>query len=290
MMGWQAVERVWLPSWLADPEPVVDRLVGLVADVEAGRDVAEPEPELSDDPAPVDLPVASHRSAMTGVPDLPTGFADASAGLADLPAGAPGRAVPAGSPDATAHVVGDVTVVDFAPWQPGVLGSQADLATTSARRRSRLRAHLLACVEAEGPVHAERLARLVATAHGLGRVQRSRQEDLLQCLPPEAQPDADGFVWSPGSHPDTWRTLRASDDLKARPLEHVCVPEIANALVVEAVSSGGAVEEQLLRGAVRRFGGARLTEAIAARLRLGLELAVSQGRLERRGEVWVARR
>ncbi len=37
MMGWSAVERVWLPVWLADPEPAVDRLVAMVHDLASGR-------------------------------------------------------------------------------------------------------------------------------------------------------------------------------------------------------------------------------------------------------------
>lgn len=36
LMGWPGVERVWLPDWVADPQGVVDRLMGRLAEASAG--------------------------------------------------------------------------------------------------------------------------------------------------------------------------------------------------------------------------------------------------------------
>ena len=53
MMGWQGVERVWLPEWLRDREAVLDRLVDAVRRARAG----EPAPVLVPEPTPA--PTAS---------------------------------------------------------------------------------------------------------------------------------------------------------------------------------------------------------------------------------------
>src|SRR3712207_4932631 len=50
MLGWPVVERVWLPSWLADASSVIDRLVAAVE--------AAPETVAS----PVPLPIAAVES------------------------------------------------------------------------------------------------------------------------------------------------------------------------------------------------------------------------------------
>ena len=46
LMGWPGVERVWLPDWVADPQGVVDRLMGRLeeawARAEGGRRSVSP--------------------------------------------------------------------------------------------------------------------------------------------------------------------------------------------------------------------------------------------------------
>jgi hypothetical protein len=54
MMGWQAVERVWLPEWLRDREAVLDRLVDAVRRARAG----EAAPALVPEPTPAPAPAA----------------------------------------------------------------------------------------------------------------------------------------------------------------------------------------------------------------------------------------
>ena len=51
MLRWPAVERVWLPSWLADRTAVLDRLVAAV-------DAAPSEPVAE----PIQLPTAAQSS------------------------------------------------------------------------------------------------------------------------------------------------------------------------------------------------------------------------------------
>lgn len=40
-MKWPAVERVWMPSWIADPETVIKALLDRVAQAKGGADVPQ---------------------------------------------------------------------------------------------------------------------------------------------------------------------------------------------------------------------------------------------------------
>ena len=50
-MGWPGVERVWLPDWVADPQGVVDRLMGSLEEASAGA-AAEARTRLTAREAP----------------------------------------------------------------------------------------------------------------------------------------------------------------------------------------------------------------------------------------------
>ena len=123
MLAWPAVERVWLPSWLADPEAVLDRLVAAVAATPPPRRTPEPRrpvpaprpadgpPVLTAVPAPSGAqpggrqpaPVPDAAGAPAGGGDLRparTSVATARAALAPAPAD-PAAAVPAAPPRLT---------------------------------------------------------------------------------------------------------------------------------------------------------------------------------------------
>lgn len=88
--------------------------------------------------------------------------------------------------------------------------------------------------------------------------------------------------------PESWVGLRRSDDVKERPLNHVPLREIGNAMVHDSAKAAGfEEEEELLRAALANFGGKRLTDNVTARLREALRLAARARRLERNGAVWV---
>jgi hypothetical protein len=98
MLGWPAVERVWLPSWLGDPDAVLDRLVAAVdaVDVTTTAPAAAPAP-----PAPAVLPPAApearpvrrptpYRRSADGTPLAPATHQLAVVPAAPVPVGAPG--------------------------------------------------------------------------------------------------------------------------------------------------------------------------------------------------------
>ena len=167
----------------------------------------------------------------------------------------------------------------FVPWVVRDLGGVDTLDALPARTAAGKVAGALADVlAAEGPVHADRLARLVAHAYGLTRVQESRRTAILAQLPrgtvrDHAEPDV---LWPAGADPAGWTDFRRGAD---RPLEHVPLRELANAMVALTGAAAGMATDELHRAALAVFGGRRVTTALAARLDAALRLGVDLGRL-----------
>ena len=68
--------------------------------------------------------------------------------------------------------------------------------------KSRVAETIVAAIEVEAPVHRDRLAKLVASAFGLGRVSEDRRRAIQRVVPPEFErKDGEGFTGRPGSNP-----------------------------------------------------------------------------------------
>ena len=106
---------------------------------------------------------------------------------------------------------------------------------------------------------------------------------ILECMPAQpANPDGD-FAWPPTVDPLTWTAFRTSDAEATRPIEHVALREIGNAMVSLCSAYAGMEEEELLRDTLALFGGRRLTSSALARLQSALTLTLEQKRIERAG-------
>ena len=250
VLGWPAVERVWLPDWLASPDKVLDHLeTVLTAPPPAPPDPATPDPAL-----PVALPPAAAAP-------------DRASPDATPPDATPPDAVP---PDPAGEV--------FVPWPVRSLGSADVLAALPARAAAaRVTAALAEVVRAEGQIHEDRLARLVAQSFGLTRLVDSRRTAILAQLPPDVVRDGtEPVLWPPGPGPAAYR--RTPDGVD-RPLEHVALREIGAAMVALTAASAGMDRDELHRAALAVFGGRRRTAAATERLDAALDLAVHSGRL-----------
>src|SRR5690606_20751957 len=102
----------------------------------------------------------------------------------------------------------------------------------------RVQRAVFAVVDAEGPVHVERLVRLVAASFGLSKVHENRHAAILKALPVSMRPK-EGFVWPEQVDPERWLTVRVPEPGSSRPLKEVPLIEIANAMRVAAEESGG---------------------------------------------------
>ena len=135
-------------------------------------------------------------------------------------------------------------------------------------------------IEAEGPIHQDRLAKVVAGAFGLNRVSEDRRRAIQRVVPRQyRRPDGEDFYWPLDVDPSSWRMVRRPMTGASRPLEEVSLIEIGNAMLIAAEESGGSEKDELKREALALFGGRRLTAAVSDRLDEAIDRAVARGLL-----------
>jgi hypothetical protein len=262
MLRWPAVERVWLPSWLAAANAVLDGLVAAVDAVPVER-VAE---TIRFPTAAVESfkGVAALRSAVTSVA-LPAAAATPAARSAAAPR----------KPSAPAAMDGETP---FVPWLPKPAGARSLLDELPASKAARVVRRVIAAgVKAEGPIHVDRLTKLTVNAFGLNRASEGRKNTLLSLLPPSAV--VDDYLWPEGVDPDTFDGFRRQTASTDRPIEHVAPEEIGNAMAALCRASAGMMAEELLTQTATVFGYKRRTPAVTPALETALKLALHRGRL-----------
>ncbi|GLY20139.1 hypothetical protein Kisp01_71530 [Kineosporia sp. NBRC 101677] len=260
MLGWPAVERVWLPEWLVSPENVLDRLEA------ATRAAAQARPART-------RPAAGSSPARAAATDADLLVVGPPVTPAKLPARRPLLPRIIGSHQA---LPGQET---YAPWQSRVIGDRKalDRLPTLLPAVAQLIDEI---VEAEGPIHRERLARLVAAAFGVNRLVAARAEKIYAQLPAQYFKDPEEpFLWPAGLTPETWTTFRRQKSVKPRPLEQINRHEIGNAMVAIARFTAGLPQEQLLREVLGVFGARQMTDKAEQRLSIALERCLLQGRM-----------
>ncbi|WP_234787432.1 DUF3320 domain-containing protein [Mycolicibacter sinensis] len=264
LLKWPAVERVWLPEWLQNRDATVARLQAAVEEARERKAapppvVAAPEPVAS--VVTVAEPVVEER---------------ALAPLRSAPA------APVAAPAPRRHPM----LQTFHEWEAVVVGDISVLDEIAMQRaKQKVRIVIESVINAEGPIHPDRLAKLVAGAFGLNRVAGSRRKAIRQLAPADyyRRYDLEGFYWPAGVVPETWRVVRCPAEGESRPIDEVSLIEIGNAMLVIAEQTGGIGAEDLKREALGLFGGKRMTAGIEARLGEALEGAVANGLLDGAG-------
>ncbi|OBH18484.1 DUF3320 domain-containing protein [Mycolicibacter sinensis] len=259
LLKWPGVERVWLPEWLQSREATVARLRRAVEEARERK------------ATPVDVEVEPVEVLVTPPP------------VVEVPRElAPLRSAPVVAPAPKRHPMLQ-TYREWVPRRHGDLSVLDDLATEWAKKQVRVVIHEV--IAAEGPIHPDRLAKLVAGAFGLNRVAESRRKAIRQLAPADyyRRSDPEGFYWPAGLDPETWRAVRCPAEGVVRPIDEVSLIEIGNAMLVIAEQTGGIEAEELKREALGLFGGKRMTAGIEARLEEALEGAVTKGLLAQTG-------
>ena len=176
-MGWQRVERVWMPEWLADRQAVVARLVEA-----AGGHWVPPTPST-----------AVFESERTGQTEDAAPLTDDGV-QADARDGADvgGEAMaPASGPRTSGE--------EYTAWSPaGVRPLEIlDRAGTDAEARKVLIEVATTICQVEAPIARRRLYVKISRAFGLSRTVKSREESIRAALGEAfAYFDEDGFVWA----------------------------------------------------------------------------------------------
>jgi hypothetical protein len=173
------------------------------------------------------------------------------------------------------------------PWTPGPKGGRIVLDKLDVATNRRLvNAALVEGINAEGPIHIERLARLIAAAFEVRKLSPSRVTDIAAVIAKSTVRTEDGTVcWPARVDPATYEGFRSSPEPEVRPTEHIPRHELANAMR-DVLALQGPLPTAELFGITRRiFGGKRVTANVEARMTAALDEAVGEGRLARDGDV-----
>jgi hypothetical protein len=249
MMRWPAVERVWLPEWLRGRETVIATLKSAVEQAKERVLSGDVDPE----PAEPVVPVAPLRQ-------IPP----------------PMRMSPVSKPKAPQ---GHPMVQVYREWKPGRLGDVGvldDLSNYYAK--GRVRDAIVSAMNVEAPIHPNRLAKIVAAAFDLTRVNETRQRSIQQLVPADyRRRSGEGFYWPIGVEPENWRIVRRPPPGASRQLDHVSLIEIGNAMIVVAEQTGGIQPDDLKREALNLLGSRRVTQTVGTRLGHALSAALKRG-------------
>lgn len=175
----------------------------------------------------------------------------------------------------------------FQPWTVRPFGGREVLDALPSRRSVlAVREAIRTIVEAEGPVHQERLAKLACAAFNLNKMNGDRANSVLDVLDASVHRcDEDGFIWDASIDREQWSEFRTNGQEVDRKPEHISVVELRNAMMEIVRLSGGISVSELHREVIRVFGGKRRTAGVTARLNEGLQYGVDTQRLELRGDV-----
>ncbi|MEV1288777.1 DUF4011 domain-containing protein [Micromonospora sp. NPDC049679] len=310
IMGWPAMVRFWLPSWIRDRSAVLDQIDAAVAAANEPEAAAPPSTETLPAVAPADTP--TERSAAAPAAGAPTRRIEVPAARTEpekrhdtsgvtaveppvAPIASLAPAVQSDAPGVRAErrpfapPAGSPTASPFVPYVPTPIGTQADIDLIGSDRRiqSMVRESLREIIVAEGPIEQHRLARLALARFGFARTREDRRELVLKLVDADAlhrHPHIGVFAWPVGVDPHTSRGYRVTQVSSDRKFEEVPPEEVANALTHALAQRPHLGEEQLLRAALELLGYRRRTEAAEKLLRYGLHVGVTSGRISRDGD------
>ncbi|MGV0578352.1 DUF3320 domain-containing protein [Mycolicibacterium elephantis] len=269
LMKWPVVERVWLPEWLNHREDTIARLQKAVEEAKERLARREVEPK-SISPSP-----EAQRSIETSSTSL---GGSRSRLMAEETIAKLRSAVSASSVASKPK-----THPNVKPYREWISTRQGDKVVLdelhSSWAKTNVTNTIVSVLEVEAPMQRDRLAKLVANAYGLGRVNDDRRRSIQRLVPHDYIQEADPeFYWPPGVNPSTWRIVRVPRAGISRPLDEVSLIEISNAMAIVAERTGGIEIDDLKRETLNMFGGKRLTPAVDARLRAALQRATTDDR------------
>ena len=94
-------------------------------------------------------------------------------------------------------------------------------------------------------MHIGRLARLVAAAFDLRKLSTERETAILALVPQDLRArSTESYVWPRGVRPEQWPRFRRQESMAERPIDQICLEEIANAMVFVARAAAGALRRR----------------------------------------------
>ncbi len=250
-MGWPAIERIWLASWLRNPADEVQRIKEVVENVLklGAKPAKKPQKKIDVEPIFTTLNSDEVEDGENPIDRL----------LQEIEEWTPMYPT----------VIADKKYLDYL-YDSGVQKAVSDIASQ--------------LTDAEGPVSPGRLAKFVAGCFGLERVVTNRV-DAINSLPyPGQHRDPEGFLYPRGTTHLTFPLWRRGTELSARHIQDISLTEISNAMKSICAVAHGIRPEQLNKEVSRLFGVTKVSAATNQRLDLARNFGLKNGRLVQDGE------
>lgn len=170
---------------------------------------------------------------------------------------------------------------DFEAWDVVVTGSVETLDNLPKKAaKEAVRSSIEEIVDSEGPVHRDRLTRLVGYTFGLGKVHEGRAKKILsQIKASDCTVDKYNFVWPGDVDPSQWKIYRQSPVGSPRKFLEISPTEICNAALHILRTSGPQAEVDLRRKTLLIFGRKKNTQAFALHYKKSLQEGLQAGRI-----------
>jgi hypothetical protein len=250
-MGWPAIERIWLASWLRNPADEVQRIKDAVENVlkSGAAPVKKAQKKIEVEPIFTTLNSDEVEEGENPIDRL---LQEVDEWIPMYPA-----------------VIADKKYLDYL-YDQGVQKAVHDIAVQ--------------LTDAEGPVSPGRLAKFVAGCFGLERVVANRV-DAINSLPyPGQKRDAEGFLFPKGETHLTFSRWRRGTEYSARHIQDISLTEISNAMKSICAVAHGIRPEQLNKEVSRLFGITKVSAASNQRLDMARTFGLKNGRLVQDGE------
>ena len=292
VMGWQETVQLLLPAWLKSKDEVVVELIKRAEALTLEPEPAAPSTSIA--PAPITETHEVDGSSVSAVnsdtdhfeaesidPATPAVIDDGRDPLAPIRANA---VIERPADPVTVDRTGEYPYVEASTE---IAGRPQIFDNLRSRRNSdRVRRVIDETIEAEGPIEADRLARLVNARFGVNRTTRQRNNQILALAPraPERDREFGDFYWPQAVDSTAYTGYRTREGgiglMKATEVSHV---EIKNAALGVLRNEGSLGRDSLIRELMGVFGWARLGTQIRDRLDGVINRMLTEGQLVSRG-------
>lgn len=169
----------------------------------------------------------------------------------------------------------------FEPWDIVVTGNLETLDNLPKKTaKEAVRATIEEIVDLEGPIHRDRLTKLVGYTFGLGKVHEARAKKIVSQINGSAcVTDKDKFVWPADTDPSEWKIYRTSPVGDTRVFVQISPFEIGNAAADILKQNGAMPANELRRLVLKTFGRLKATKVPSAHFENALTAATLRGLL-----------
>lgn len=250
-MGWPAIERIWLASWLRNPADEVQRIKTVYEDVLKSGATPVKKAQKKIEVAPIFTTLNSD--------EVEDGENPIDRLLQEVDEWTP----------MYPSIIADKKYLDYL-YDQGVRKAISEIAVQ--------------LTEEEGPVSPERLAKFVGGCFGLERVVATRVAAINSLPFTGQQRDEEGFLFPLGETYFTFKLWRRGTESSLRHIQDISLTEISNAMRAICEAAHGVRPEQLNKEVSRLFGITKVSAATNQRLDLARSFGLTNGRLRQDGE------